>query len=242
MTDPHYRRWNQDDIVELFANKTADDFFDSETRLLTPIAGNIERVIDIGCASGRFIELLARFGVQPHYTGLDLSPASIERARKLYPAHRFRHANALDFSPDEPADLINATGVMQHEPRFSALQERMIKWSSRYVLFDVKLADIDTHIADLDRAYIASEPPMYFVILSATQLLTELASRSDIVRAHVYGYVTPPNAKAVIRDTIGPIVSAGVLLEVGTPGPDGPEIAVDLPLSIPSENGRTKSE
>ena len=45
------------------------------------------------------------------------------RARALYPSHDFHCVNALTFEPENTADLVNATGVMQHEPRFDALLE-----------------------------------------------------------------------------------------------------------------------
>lgn len=227
--DPHYRRWNQDDIVDRFAGKGAADFFDSETRLLKPIAPAIQSVIDIGCASGRFVELLATLGATPRYTGLDLSIASVNRARALYPSHEFHCVNALTFEPENPADLVNATGVMQHEPHFDALLDRMISWSRRHVLFDIKLAAMSDHLADIERAYIASDPPMYFVVLSADRFLREIAERRDIRRAEIFGYETPRNANAVLPPEIGPLVSAGVLLETGTPPAGGPEIISSLP-------------
>lgn len=224
MTDPkldsHYRRWNQNEIVTRFAEKRADDFFESETRLLKPIVGNDESVIDIGGASGRFVELLNKHGIEPRYTGLDLSEAIVKKARGLYPGHSFYCANALTFESGEKADLINATGVMQHEPHFDELLKRMIAWSQRYVLFDIKLANTPSHLVDINQSYIASTPPMFFVILSTLAFLAELSARNDIQRADIFGYETPRNAKAVIPDDIGQLVSAGVLLEVGTP-PDG---------------------
>lgn len=230
--DPHYRRWNQDDIVDRFAGKSAGDFFDSETRLLKPIASTIKSVIDIGCASGRFVELLTTLGATPRYTGLDLSEASVARARALYPAHDFHCVNALTFEPENTADLVNATGVMQHEPRFDDLLSRMISWSRRHVLFDVKLASMPNHLADIDRAYIASDPPMYFVVLSAQQFLQEISERRDISRAEFFGYATPRNAKAVLPTRMGELVSAGVLLEIGTPPAGGPEILSSLPAFL----------
>lgn len=227
--DPHYRRWNQAEIVTRFAEKRADDFFESETRLLKPIADSIGSVIDIGCASGRFVELLNTFRIAPRYTGLDLSEASVETARRLYPSHSFHCANALSFEPGEKADLVNATGVMQHEPQFEALLDRMIAWSRRYVLCDVKLANTASHLADINTSYIASTPPMYFVVLSARAFLAGLAARNDIRRAEIFGYETPRNANAVVPDDVGPLLSAGVLLHVGKPAGRGPEIVHNLP-------------
>ena len=229
--DSHYRRWNQNEIVTRFAEKRADDFFESEIRLLKPIVGNVKSVIDIGCASGRFVELLRKHGIAPRYTGLDLSEASVKTARGLYPNHRFHCANALTFESEEKSDLVNATGVMQHEPNFDALLNRMIAWSQRYVLFDIKLANTSSHLVDINQSYIASTPPMFFVILSVRTFLAELTARKDIRRADIFGYETPRNANAVMLGDIGQLLSAGVLLEVGAPTDGGPEITHNLPPS-----------
>lgn len=228
----HYRRWNQDEIVDRFATKSVGEFFESETRLLAPLVGGIGSVIDVGCASGRFVELLASLGCRPAYTGLDLSPASIARARQLYPGHAFHCANALDFTPGAPADLVNATGVVQHEPRFAELIDRMLAWSDRYVLFDAKLAGLDAHLADIGRAHVASEPPMFFVVLSAGRLLTDLALRCDITEARIHAYETPLNARVILPDSTGPVLSAGILLVRGTPGSGGPVFSHDIPESF----------
>lgn len=211
----HYSRWNDPEIVERFASKTADDFFASEIRLLAPIARQIESVIDIGCASGRFIELLHRLGTAPSYTGIDLSAASIARARALYPEHAFHCTNALDFALGGQADLVNATGVMQHEPRFAELIRLMLAWSRRFVLFDVKLGDTPAHVIDIETSYVESEPRLYFVVLSPQQLIDELSSMAGIRRIKLYAYATTPNRRVHLPATVGAIRSAGVLLEKG---------------------------
>ncbi|MBO6782675.1 MAG: methyltransferase domain-containing protein [Alphaproteobacteria bacterium] len=237
--DTHYRRWNQDEIVTRFADKTAADFFECERRLLEPVAPDIADVIDIGCASGRFVEFLTKLGAPLRsFTGIDLSPASISRARDTYPEHAFHCANALEFAPGAKANLVNATGVMQHEPRFAELVGRMIEWSSRYVMFDAKFAQIDDHLADIDRARISCDPPLYFVLFALDRFLDDLAARTDIVHAKVYGYETPLNRNAVVPDEIGPVVSAGVLLTCGEPGPGGPRIECALPASFGTGRGQ----
>ena len=230
--DPHYRRWNQDDIVDRFAGKGAADFFDSETRLLKPIAPAIQSVIDIGCASGRFVELLATLGATPRYTGLDLSIASVDRARALYPSHEFHCVNALTFEPATTADLVNATGVMQHEPRFDALLEphdllvpapcpvrRQTGCHARPPggyrprLYRQRPADVLCGSVGPDRF-----------------LRGDRGTPRHSVGPRFFGYATPRNAKAVLPpENRAELVSAGVLLETGTPPAGGPEIISSLP-------------
>lgn len=236
--DPHYQRWNQPEIVDRFADKSARDFFKSETRFLEPIAANIRSVIDVGSASGRFYELLRSLGVQPRYTGIDLSEASVEKGRTLYPGHAFHCANALAFEPAQTADLVNATGVVQHEPEYRELLSRMMDWSDRYVLFDAKLAPIDDHLIDREKSYIATEPPLYFVILSHTQLIAELGALRGVKRVSIYAYATTLNARVRIPDGVGPVASAGILLEKGAPDAT-PELHIELPEGFETTSSKT---
>ena len=216
MTHDPYRRWDDADAVARFAGKTSADFFRTETHFLSPIAHELESVLDIGCASGRFVDLLASLGAHPAYTGIDISPGQLASARRLYPHAAFHLGNALDLDLEGGFDLVNATGVMQHEPRFAALIARMVGWSRRWVLFDVKFAPVGEDIVDTARAHAGTpEHPLYFNILSATGFLERLCRLEGIARASVYGYETPPNLSTTLPPEATMLVSAGVLLERG---------------------------
>lgn len=227
MTRETDRRWDDPDAVDRFAAKTAGDFFATETHFLRDHAAELSSVLDIGCASGRFIELLASYGVDPAYTGVDISAEQIASARRLYPTACFHHGNVLDLDLQGPFDLVNATGVMQHEPAFSDLIGRMIALSGRYVLFDVKLSMLDAHISDLDRARAGtSEHPLFFNVLSTSRFLAELAEQDGVSRVALYGYETRPNASTTVPPELDRLVSAGVFLERG----EGPaNVTFDLP-------------
>lgn len=230
MTRETYRRWDDPDAVDRFAAKTADDFFATETHFLHDRAGGLSSVLDIGCASGRFIELLASFGAHPDYTGVDISAEQIASARSLYPHARFFHGNALDLDLQGPFDLVNATGVMQHEPQFNRLIQRMLGLSERYVLFDVKLSLLDDHISDLTRARAGtSEHPLYFNVLSTSRFMAELAGFAGVSSIALYGYETAPNASTCVPPELDRLVSAGVFLERG----QGPaSVTFELPAGF----------
>jgi SAM-dependent methyltransferase len=223
----YQQQWRDTDVVQQFASKAPADFFRSERKFLDSIATSIDNVLDVGCAAGRFIELLKSYGVNPRYTGIDLSDVSLAPARGAYPDARFIQADALDFAFGETFSLVNATGVCQHEPRFEALIQRMVGWSSRYVLFDIKLARIAAHLADIERSYCGIHHRSYFIVLAPGTFLTFLRGLHSISRISIFGYVTPLNAHTVVPEGLGPIVSAGVLLEKGTT--DTPQLTLELP-------------
>ena len=226
--EKHYLYWREPSVVTRFGSKNVTDFFRSEAYFLDQIAPSVRSVFDIGCASGRFIELFRHYTQEFTYAGLDLSLESIQNARRLYPDSRFFHGNSLDFSIPETFDLVNATGVCQHEPHFEELIQNMIQWSHRYVLFDVKLAAISDHLIDLKLAY-RYDPPIYFIVLSLDRLKAFLQSQKALSKISVFGYATPRDNRTILPETIGELVSASVLLEKSS-GPEGTDASIRLEL------------
>lgn len=216
MNSNYHSRWSDSGCVEHFAKKDRNSFFRSETYFLDRIGRSVETVLDVGCASGRFIELLRGYREAFQFTGIDISSASIDNARGLYPWAEFFEGDALAFSPSSQFDLVNATGVMQHEPRFEALIKRMTDWSCRYVLFDVKFAALSDHLVDQNLAYAGKEKRLYFIPLAPERFIKWLDTLEGIGQISIFGYPTPVNANVQLPKYVGQIVSAGVLLEKGS--------------------------
>jgi SAM-dependent methyltransferase len=225
-----HRRWEEPDVVGQFADKSIGQFFRSEIHFLNEIATDIESVLDVGCAAGRFIELLRHYRVTAPFTGIDVSSTSIELARSNYPRARFICGDALECDLTGSYSLVNATGVLQHDPRFESIIGRMLDWSSRYVLFDVKFADIADHITDIALAYCGGIHRAHYILLAPAKFLGWLGKRGGISRISVYGYQTPLNDRTVIPKDAGPVVSAGILLEKGDRRP--PELRIELPAFL----------
>jgi SAM-dependent methyltransferase len=75
----------------------------------------VGRWLDVGCATGHFVEAARRSGVAAE--GLDVSPGAVARARaRGLVAHLGR---VEDFEPDAPYDTITAFDVIEHllDPR-----------------------------------------------------------------------------------------------------------------------------
>lgn len=228
MADDHYLRWHEPDLIKRFEKKTGDSFFASEEHFLADVADRVSSVLDIGCASGRYIELLSRYLSGFSYTGIDIVAGNIDIARRLYPEHRFQVGNALDLPAPGRFDLVNATGVMQHEPRFRELLARMIDWSKSYVLADVKLAEVEGAIVDLDESHTrAGDNRLYYIVMSWPWLKEFLLSLNNVSSAVVFGYQTPVPDTVRLPRGVTRLVSAGLFLTRG-PGPLT-DIRVDLP-------------
>ena len=226
----HHRAWASSTCVNKFEGKAVEDFFRTETHFLDEIGPGLKSVLDIGCASGRFANLIACYTPSFEYTGADLVAEGVERARQNFPQHRFLVGNALDLELGSTFQLVNATGVVQHEPRFQELVERMVSWSSRYVLFDLKAAPISAHLVDWERSFVTiGDDRLYFVVLSYPRLLAWLRKMPGLATVRIYGYETKPNARTTVPPDLGPFASVGVLLELGDPQGDDVIVDTDVP-------------
>ena len=119
--------WSSKKSVTHFKNKQKDDFFLSETVMLGRVSSSIYSVLDLGCASGKFIEILKPFVTEFQYTGVDIVKEQIDNAKSFYPEHTFICDNILNIGYFNQFDLVNATGVFLHEPDYKSLIDLMIK-------------------------------------------------------------------------------------------------------------------
>lgn len=62
-------------------------------------------ILDVGCGVAHFAGWLAGRGFRGRYTGLDLMPEMVARARTAYPQHRFAVGNIVDLPESELAEL-----------------------------------------------------------------------------------------------------------------------------------------
>lgn len=72
----------------------------------------IGSVLDVGCGYGRAAGPFLQRGFM--YTGLDVSPIAVEKARKTYPDARFMVTGLLDWEPTEKFDLVMVLYVLVH--------------------------------------------------------------------------------------------------------------------------------
>ena len=100
----------------------------------------------------------------------------------------------------------------------------MLAWSNRYVLFDVKFANVDCHLIDIETSYSSIRgKKIFFVVLHPDPFFASLARRDGVASVSVFGYRTPKNDITTLPENVTALFSAGVLLKKGT-GPVSWEI------------------
>ena len=97
-------------------------------------------VLDVGCASGGFYNIMQSFEPHIEYTGIDLSEKAVELAVERYPKARFMVTEGfrLPFQDNE-FDIVHCTSVFNNEPNYQEMLEEMYRVSNRFVLVDIRL-------------------------------------------------------------------------------------------------------
>ena len=127
---------------ELAAYRTGTDIapFRAYTELVR-LAGTT-RILDVGCASGYYAELLEIFGWSGDYVGADFSAAFIALAKTLYPPAALRGVNASFVVADARAlpfgdaafDMVVSGCCMLHISDWGACISESARVSSRWVI------------------------------------------------------------------------------------------------------------
>jgi trans-aconitate 2-methyltransferase len=149
------------------------------------------QVVDIGCGPGNSTELLVGRWPDAQVGAFDTSPDMIEKARARLPNVTFDLADASNWEPAEPVDVIFANAVLQWLPNHPALFRRLMGFLAPGGVLAVQMPDNmaeDTHRlmretagempfgAKLTGAARAPLPP----VSSYYDLLSPLSARLDI--------------------------------------------------------------
>jgi len=101
-------------IAEEFS-RTRRNFWSELFAVLKDYTKEGEKVLDVGCGNGRFLDLLGEKKID--YTGVDNSEEQIREAQKKYPDRNFLVADALNLPfPDDSFDKVFLIAVLHHIP------------------------------------------------------------------------------------------------------------------------------
>lgn len=210
----YYNRWFQKDCMVQFSNKSYEDFFESEKKLLALINENILSTLDIGCAYGKYYELIRNYFPNTTFSGIDIVDEQIRVAKKNYPNFDFWCGNVLKKKNIKKYDLVNATGVVQHEPNYNDLIDLILNISNKYSLFDLKIINSNNDICDINKSFCGDKNnKLLYNLLSFKKFYDYIISKNYISDIYLYGYETKINSRTVIPSNIKKIFSCGILLK-----------------------------
>jgi trans-aconitate methyltransferase len=78
------------------------------------MGAEIRRIVDFGCGDGMNAPLLAATFSGSQVRGVDISGASIDRARRLYSSGQVSFMHTDEWKPDGTTDLVFVNGVFHH--------------------------------------------------------------------------------------------------------------------------------
>ncbi len=134
--------WSQQVAVDYYAQHRHEvsDLYPSEKVYLPRVLFPGIKVLDVGCASGGFYNIMRTLEPTVDYTGTDIAEPSVEIARQTYPEAKFLVTDGphLPFDQGE-FDLVHCTSVFVIEPRYREILSEMYRVSNRFVLADIRL-------------------------------------------------------------------------------------------------------
>lgn len=142
-------------------------------------------IVDIGCGPGNSTELLAARWPQAEVSGFDTSPDMIARARVRLPGVRFDLADAAEWSPSEPVDVIFANAVFQWLPDHPALLARLARHLAEGGALAVQMPDNLTEPSHrLMRETAAAMPFAEKLARAAREPLPPVGVYYDLLKPH----------------------------------------------------------
>ena len=136
------KAWSQPSAIDYYSKHRHEvsDLYPSERVFLPRVLFPGIKVLDVGCASGGFFNIMRTLEPTIDYTGIDIAGPAVDLARQTYPDARFEVADGVTIPfVDGTFDLVHCTSVLVIEPRYQEVWEEMYRVSSRFVLADMRL-------------------------------------------------------------------------------------------------------
>lgn len=138
------RVWASPDSLDFFVRERGapEDLYPSERIFLPGAVGRAATVLDVGCACGGFAPIMRTFNAAIRYTGVDIVPEMLSRARDRNADDAFVVADGgrLPFA-DRSFDLVHCSGTVHLNSDYPALIADMWRVAGREALFDMRLTE-----------------------------------------------------------------------------------------------------
>ncbi len=150
--------WSQPSVIDFYYKHRHEvsDLYPSERVFLPRVLFPGIKVLDVGCASGGFFNIMRTFEPAIDYVGIDIVKPAVDLARQRYPEARFEvtDGEVIPFD-DGTFDLVHCTSVLNNTPRYPEIWKEMYRVANRFVLADMRLLkDIEGRGSTPDSRYI----------------------------------------------------------------------------------------
>ena len=185
--------WSQPSALDFYSKHRHEvsDLYESERVFLPRVLFPGAKVLDIGCASGGFFNIMRTMEPAIDYVGMDIVEQAVELAKNRYPEARFMLGDGFEIPFDDGTfDVVHCTSVLNNEPRYQELLPEMYRVSNRFVLTDMRLL---TNLAIMENT-----GPYYYDIKfegdSNEATVPYVVNDADEVVNHVLGLQPRPQA------------------------------------------------
>lgn len=124
--------------LNLFRSGSHIDVFDVFVQSLQELSGSRDNssLLEVGCSSGFYSEVLEIAGLPIKYYGCDYSEAFIEMARRKYPSSSFSVEDATDLNyADRSFDIVVSGCCLLHIPEYEKAVEETARVARQYTIF-----------------------------------------------------------------------------------------------------------
>jgi SAM-dependent methyltransferase len=129
LVEQQLRQYRSGACIDVF------DVFTDSLRTLPDFAPGMS-LLEIGCSSGYYSEVLKIAGLSLKYAGCDYSAAFIHLAREKYPDIEFAVADATALHyPDRSFDIVVSGCCLLHIPEYAMAVAETARVARRYVIF-----------------------------------------------------------------------------------------------------------
>ena len=129
--------WNPSLYLQ-FASERTRPAAELLARIAKPSATHIA---DLGCGPGNSTELLRSAWPEALITGVDNSPAMLEKAQLALPDCQFVQANIGEWQPEHPLDVLYANASLQWVPHHQALFPHLVTLLANDGVLAVQMPD-----------------------------------------------------------------------------------------------------
>ncbi|PKB79209.1 MAG: hypothetical protein BZY88_14505 [SAR202 cluster bacterium Io17-Chloro-G9] len=134
--------WSKRSAIDYYSQNRQEvsDLYPSERVFLPRVLFPGAKVLDVGCASGGFYNIMRSLEPLIEYTGIDIAEPAVALAREKYPDATFLVNEGIEFPfEDNTFDIVHCTSVLVIEPRYQEMLKEMYRVSNRFVVADLRL-------------------------------------------------------------------------------------------------------